>query len=71
LVMGKSEQEVTSKAGKPAAVDSSNPERAIWTYHRVTFDLARQNREDARTLVIFERKGAGGALMVAKVEFPQ
>ena len=66
-VMGKSEQEVTAKFGKPATVDESNPDHVMWTYTRETFDLTNQNRIDPKTTVIFERPG--GARRVAKVEF--
>ena len=69
LVMGKSAEEVISKVGKPAAIDGSNPARVEWSFKRATFDLANQNREDAKTLVTFEPKGTGGVLIVTDVKF--
>ncbi len=69
MVMSKSENEVIKQVGKPSNVDSSNPDRVIWTYTRKTFDIEKQNTRDAKTMVIFEHKGAAGALMVTNVEF--
>jgi len=69
LVMGKSEQEVAAKLGKPAAVDSSDAARVTWTYQSETFDLDHQNKRDSKALVIFERKGPDGVLTVTDVQF--
>lgn len=66
-VMGKSEDTVSQKFGKPASVDASSPERVIWIYRRETFDLNNQNRRDSKTIVIFEEHD--GERMVTKVEF--
>ena len=66
-VIGKSEQEISAKFGKPAAVDESSPDRIRWTYHRETFDLANQNRIDGKTMVIFE--GPAGERHATKVEY--
>jgi hypothetical protein len=65
-VIGSSEQEITAKFGKPAAVQEG-PDRTTWTYSHETFDLANQNRMDSKTTVIFE--GAPGARRATKVEF--
>lgn len=66
-VMGKSEQEVKTQYGAPAAVDEANPDRVTWTYKRETFDLANQNRIDSKTTVIFE--GPAGSRHAVKVDF--
>jgi len=68
-VMNKTEKEVVAKVGKPATVDDSSPERVIWTYKSITYDLQDHNKKDARTLVIFRRGGPGGPLTVAEVKF--
>jgi hypothetical protein len=68
-VMNKTEAEVLSKVGKPAAVDDSNPESVTWTYKSITYDLANQNKRDSRTLVIFKRDPATGKLKGAEVKF--
>jgi hypothetical protein len=70
MVMNKSETEVLKQVGKPSTVDeTSHPGEVIWTYTYETFNLENQNTRDAKTMVIFEHKGAGGALQVARVEF--
>jgi hypothetical protein len=66
-VIGKSEQEVTAKFGKPAAVSEESADRATWTYSRETFDLGNQNRIDSKTTVIFE--GPSGTRHATKVDF--
>ena len=68
-VMNKTAAEVTAKVGKPATVDDSNPERVIWTYQSITYDLQDHNKKDARTLVIFRRDAPGGQLKAAEVKF--
>jgi hypothetical protein len=66
-VIGKSEQEVTAKFGKPLAVTEESPDRVTWIYARETFDLANQNRIDSKTTVIFE--GTAGSRHATKVDF--
>ena len=68
-VMNKTAAEVAAKVGKPATVDDSNPERVIWTYQSITYDLQDHNKKDARTLVIFRRDAPGGQLKAAEVKF--
>jgi|SoiMethySBSTD1v2_1073268.scaffolds.fasta_scaffold301357_2 hypothetical protein len=65
--IGKSEQEITAKFGKPSEVDESNPEHVVWVYKHETFNLQDQNKIDSKTMVIFE--GAAGSRHVAKVDF--
>jgi hypothetical protein len=66
-VIGKSEQEVSAKFGKPASIDENSPDQIRWVYKRETFDLANQNRIDGKTMVIFE--GPSGQRHATKVEF--
>lgn len=68
-VMNKTEKEVVAKVGKPATVDDSSPERVVWTYKLITYDLGDHNKKDARTLVIFRRDVPGGQLKAAEVKF--
>jgi len=68
-VMDKSEEEVTDKAGKPASVDKSNPERVKWVYKRKTFDPDNGNKPDEETIVIFKRDAATGKLKVAELDY--
>jgi len=68
-VMNKTEKEVVAKVGKPATVDDSSPQRVVWTYKSITYDLQDHNKKDAKTLVIFRRDAPGGTLRVAEVKF--
>jgi len=68
-VMNKTAEEVVAKVGKPATVDDSSPERVIWTYKSITYDLQDHNNKDASTLVIFRRDAPGAPLRVAEVKF--
>ncbi len=69
MVMDKSEEEVTSKAGKPAEVDATNPGHVVWTYKLETFNNENGNKRDDKTKVIFEPRGPNGKLKVTNVEF--
>jgi hypothetical protein len=66
-VKDKSEEEVRKKVGKPVAVDSSNPERVIWTYNTTTFDSTNKNARDQKTVVVF--KPIGGKLKVVEITY--
>jgi hypothetical protein len=68
-VMDKSEQEVISAIGKPANVDSSNPEHVVWTYHKATYDITNGNKEDESTMVIFTPNPATGKLKVVEIKY--
>jgi len=68
-VMNKTEKEVVAKVGKPATVDDSSPQRVVWTYKSITYDLQDHNKKDAKTLVIFRRDTPGAPLRVAEVKF--
>ena len=69
FVMGKTEQEVIKMVGKADTVDDTNPARVTWTYKGKTFDFEKQNKKDAKALVIFQRDGASGKLKVTEVKF--
>ena len=66
-VQGRSDAEVTKAVGKPASVDASNPGRVTWTYTTTTFDLANNNKRDAKTIVVFKPEAAGGKLRAAEI----
>jgi hypothetical protein len=66
-VIGKSEQEVTQKFGKPESVKAEGDEAVVWTYSHVTFDLANQNRIDSKAVVTFQ--GPTGARHATRVDF--
>jgi hypothetical protein len=67
-VMDKTEKEIESKFGKPAAVEAVNPNTQKWVYKRITFDPDNQNQVDNETILIFQ-KDSGGAFKVTQVVF--
>lgn len=67
LLKNKTEAEVLKFAGKPAQVDSSQPDRLAWVYKSRTFDVATR-KSDPQTTVIFKR-AEDGKLHVAEVVF--
>lgn len=69
FVMGKSEQEVVKIVGKADTIDSSDPAHVTWIYTGKTFDFEKQNKKDAKALVIFQRESASGKLKVTEVKF--
>ncbi len=58
-VMDKTDVEVEGKFGKPAAVESVNPNTQKWIYKRITFDPDNQNHVDNQTILILQRDAAG------------
>jgi hypothetical protein len=63
----KTEPEVLKYAGKPAQVDSTDPNHVAWIYKSRTFDVPTR-KTDAETDVIFTAS-ADGKLHVADVVF--
>ncbi|HYC45004.1 MAG TPA: hypothetical protein VED01_05915 [Burkholderiales bacterium] len=63
----KTEREVERFAGKPASVDSADPNRVIWIYKGRTFDVPTR-KTDPETDVVFSR-AADGKLHVVDVVF--
>jgi hypothetical protein len=68
-VQSKSEAEVTKRLGKPAAVDSNDPNRVVWSYADRTFDIANPHQRDKIAAVIFGAADARGKRSVVGVEF--
>ncbi len=58
-VMDKTEEEVTSKVGKPDAVDNTSARIAKWTYKNKTFDPDNNNQSDKETILTLTRDAAG------------
>ena len=63
----KTEPEVLKYAGKPAEVDSKDPNRVAWIYKSRTFDVPTR-KTDPETDVIFT-PSTDGKLHVAEVVF--
>jgi len=67
-VMEKSEDEVAAKVGKPASVETVNPNTQRWVYKKKTFDPDNQSLVDNETILIFQ-KDASGKFKVTEVIF--
>jgi hypothetical protein len=58
-VVGSTEEQITSKLGKPEDVDTKDPNRPRWIYKGKTFDPDNFNRVDEKVMVIFEKNVEG------------
>ena len=68
-VTDKTEDEVIAKIGKPASVDTTNPNTPKWIYKKKTFDPDNQSKFDDETILIFQKDPASGKLKVTQVIF--
>ena len=67
-VIGKTEEDVVAKVGKPDSIDTSKPDTPRWIYKKKTFDPDNQNQVDNETILIF-RKDATRKFKVTQVIF--
>ncbi len=58
-VVGKTEDEIVSRVGKPDAVDTKDPAKPRWTYNTKTFDPDNFNQVDPKAIVILEKDAQG------------
>ena len=58
-VVAATEEEITSKIGKPDSVDTKDAKAPRWIYTKKTFDPDNQNQIDVRTIVILQRDAQG------------
>lgn len=68
-VIDRTQEEITSKFGKPDSIDGSNPASPKWVYKGKTFDPENQNKSDNETILIFVRDPASGTLKVKEVDY--
>lgn len=59
FVLGATEEEITSKLGKPAEVDAKEPNRPRWIYKSKTFDPDNFNKVDEKVMIILEKNAEG------------
>ena len=69
LIINKPAAEVEKSLGKPAAVDSSNPARVMWTYNQLTYDIENQNKRDAKTILVLAPDNATKGLKVIEIKY--
>lgn len=58
-VVGKTEDEIVSRVGKPAEVDAKDPNKPRWIYKEKTFDPDNFNAVDSRTTIILDKDPSG------------
>ncbi len=58
-VVGSTEEEISSKLGKPAEVDAKEPNRPRWIYKGKTFDPDNFNKVDEKVIIILEKNAEG------------
>jgi hypothetical protein len=58
-VVGKAEEEIVSRVGKPDEVDAKDPNKPRWIYKGKTFDPDNLNAIDSKTTIILERDSSG------------
>ena len=68
-VVGATEDEITSKIGKPEEVDTTDAKAPRWVYKKKTFDPDNMNQVDARTTVVFRKDEASGKMKGSDVIF--
>ncbi len=63
-VMGKTEEEITSKIGKPDSVDRSTPDKPRIVYLKKTFDPDNDNKVDDKVTIIMQKDASGKLVAV-------
>lgn len=58
-VVGSTEDQISSKLGKPDDVDNKDPNRPRWVYLKKTFDPDNFNKVDEKVIVILEKNAEG------------
>ena len=58
-VVGSTEEQITSKLGKPEEVDSKDPNKPRWIYKSKTFDPDNFNKVDEKVMIILEKNAEG------------
>jgi hypothetical protein len=68
-VVDSTEEEITSKIGKPDQIDNSDPNAPKWIYNKKTFDPDNMNKTDEKTVVVLHKDPATGKMKGAEVMF--
>jgi hypothetical protein len=67
-VMGKTEEEIIGKIGKPDSIDRATPDRPRLVYLKKTFDPDNDNKVDEKVTIIMQ-KDASGKVVAADLIF--
>lgn len=63
-VMGKTEEEITGKIGKPDSVDRGTPDKPRLIYLKKTFDPDNDNKVDEKVTIIMQKDASGKLVAV-------
>jgi hypothetical protein len=63
------EEEITSKVGKPDKVDTTDPNAPRLIYNKKTFDPDNMNKVDEQTIIVMKKDPASGKFKGAEVMF--
>jgi hypothetical protein len=67
MMIDKTEEEVTSKLGKPESVQQMGADSVRYVYRKKTFDPDNLNQVDDKTFIDFEKKA--GRMIVTDISF--
>lgn len=67
-VIDSTEEQITSKIGKPDEIDAKDPNAPRWIYNKKTFDPDNANKGDEKTIVVL-KKDKNGKFVGAEVIF--
>jgi hypothetical protein len=63
-VMGKTEEEIVGKIGKPDSIDRSTPDKPRIVYLKKTFDPDNENRVDEKVTILMQKDASGKVVAV-------
>ena len=68
-VIDSTEEQITSKIGKPDQIDNADPNAPHWVYNKKTFDPDNQNKTDEKTVIVLKKDPKTGKFVGAEVQF--
>lgn len=63
-VMGKTEEEIVGKIGKPDSIDRNTPDKPRLIYLKKTFDPDNENKVDERVQILMQKDASGKLVAV-------
>jgi hypothetical protein len=63
-VMGKTEEEITGKIGKPDSIDRGTPDKPRLIYLKKTFDPDNDNKVDDKVMILMQKDASGKLVAV-------
>ena len=68
-VIDSTEEEITSKIGKPDAIDNSDPNAPRWTYNKKTFAPDNMHKTDEKTVIVLKKDPKTGKMVGGEVQY--